>query len=208
MLKPPRLLIATTNAGKIRELRELFSGISLSMCSLSDYPEFPEAVETGITFEENAILKARHYSSLSGQWTLADDSGLEVEALGGTPGVYSARYGGTQATYLERMAQLLSELNETGDAARRARFACVLALVRPGDEEIITFHGVCHGSIARRPRGSGGFGYDPIFIPDGYTQTFGEISSEAKQRLSHRSRAAVGVQKYFENELSRHSLTD
>lgn len=187
----PPLLIATTNPGKVRELSELFSGLAVRLRSLSDFPNLPEVEETGATFEENAIIKVGTYSKLTGSWTLADDSGLEVEALGGAPGVYSARYGGKDASYSERMARLLSELEATGDHARRARFVCVIALANPVGEEIQTFTGECKGTIAYSPRGSGGFGYDPIFVPEGYTQTFGEMSSNAKQHLSHRARAAV-----------------
>ncbi len=183
------LLVATHNEGKTRELAELLSGIPLRLRSLKEFPWVEEADETGSTFEENAVLKARHYGSLCGLWTLADDSGLEVEALGGVPGVYSARYGGRAISYPERMALLLEELNATGDGERRARFVCVIALSDPRTGEVETFDGICEGRIAQAPRGTGGFGYDPLFIPEGYKQSFGELPSEIKQSLSHRSRA-------------------
>lgn len=191
-----KLLIATTNMGKVKELSEYLSNCAPPLCSLSDY-DIQEAEETGTTFEENAIIKARHYSLLTGLWTLADDSGLEVQALGGAPGVYSARYGGKDASYPERISKLLRELDMTGDTTRNARFVCVLALALPGDARTHTFEGECKGRIARSPRGFGGFGYDPIFIPDGDSQTFGEMTSVGKQRFSHRARAAAQLKQYL-----------
>lgn len=196
------LLIATTNRGKVRELTEIFSGLLPRLRSLSEFAATPEAEESGATFEENAVIKARHYSSHTGLWTLADDSGLEVEALGGRPGVYSARYGGTEATYPERIARLLGEIAETGDHERRARFVCVIALAAPGDDTVHTFDGECRGRIAHAPRGTNGFGYDPVFIPDGHAQTFGELPDDAKQNLSHRARAAAKVRDYIQRKLS------
>jgi XTP/dITP diphosphohydrolase len=183
------LLVATHNEGKTRELSELLAGVPLKLRNLSEFPWVAEAEETGATFEENAVIKARHYSSLTGLWTLADDSGLEVEALGGAPGVYSARYGGRGISYVERMALLLEALAATGDRGRRARFVCVIALADPRSGEVETFEGVCEGRIADEPRGSGGFGYDPLFIPEGHARSFGELPPEIKQSLSHRARA-------------------
>lgn len=183
------LLVATHNEGKTRELSELLADTPLKLRSLSEFPQVEEAEETGETFVENAVLKARHYGSRCGLWTLADDSGLEVDALGGAPGVYSARYGGRAISYAERMALLLKELNATGDEERRARFVCVIALADPRAGAVETFEGVCEGRIADAPRGTGGFGYDPLFIPEGYAQSFGELPPEIKQSLSHRARA-------------------
>jgi XTP/dITP diphosphohydrolase len=200
MRKPSPLLIATTNPGKIRELRAIFSGALPYLRTLAEFAEMPEAEETGATFAENAVIKARHYALHTGLWTLADDSGLEVEALGGAPGVYSARYGGKEASYAERMSRLLGELD--GAATRRARFVCVLALAEPEQEATLTFLGECTGSIANRPRGSGGFGYDPIFVPDGYNQTFGEMTPHGKKLLCHRSRAAEQLCRYLQAEFS------
>lgn len=207
MNRLPELLIATTNRGKIRELTEIFSGLVPRLRSLQEFAATPEAAETGATFEENAVIKARHYSLHSGVWTLADDSGLEVEALGGAPGVFSARYGGAGATYPARMARLLEEIAATGDRDRRARFVCVIALAAPGEESVRTFAGECRGHIAHAPRGEGGFGYDPVFVPEGHTRTFGELPAEAKQTLSHRARAAAGVRDYIRRELSESGLT-
>ncbi len=207
MTARPELLIATTNPGKIAELTESFSGLVPRLRSLSEFAATPEAVETGTTFEQNAVIKALHYSAHTGLWTLADDSGLEVEALGGAPGVYSARFGGSSASYPERMARLLAEIAQTGDAARRARFVCVIALATPGARDIHTFTGECRGRLARAPRGTGGFGYDPVFIPDGHAETFGELPAEAKQNLSHRARAAAKVRDHIREKFSEIGLT-
>lgn len=203
MHKPSQLLIATTNPGKIRELTEAISGLVPRLRTLAEFTEIPEAEETGSTFAENAIIKAKHYARHTGLCALADDSGLEVEVLGGAPGVYSARYGGKEASYPERMSRLLSEIYDAGaTATRRARFVCVLAIADPHDEATRTFTGECKGSIADRPRGSSGFGYDPIFVPDGYSQTFGEMTPSGKKLLCHRSRAAEQVSRYFQDEFS------
>jgi XTP/dITP diphosphohydrolase len=191
------LLVATHNAGKVRELTALLEGLPLRLRMLSELPWIAEAEETGDTFAQNAALKARHYCSESGLWTMADDSGLVVDALGGAPGVYSARYGGRGISYAERMALLLEALSASADTERRARFVCVIALAAPHTGEVETFEGVCEGRIAQAPRGTGGFGYDPLFIPDGYTQSFGELPPEVKQRLSHRSRALMQAQSYL-----------
>jgi XTP/dITP diphosphohydrolase len=191
------LLVATHNEGKTRELVELLAGIPLRLRSLSELPWIEEAEETGATFEENAVLKARHYSSRSGFRSLADDSGLVVDALGGAPGVYSARYGGRGISYAERMALLLEALGATGDAERRARFVCVIALADPRTGRVETFEGVCEGRIAEAPKGAGGFGYDPLFIPEGYAQSFGELAPEIKQSLSHRSRALSKARQFL-----------
>lgn len=182
------LLVATKNAGKVRELTELLVGLPLRLRNLSDFPAAPEVDETGATFEENARLKAVGYGEHARLLTLADDSGLEVAALGGEPGVRSARYGGL-ATDAERTARLLEELARTNDAERRARFVCVIALALPPSDRLHFFEGTCEGRIARAPAGSHGFGYDPVFCPDGYEQTFGQLPDETKEQLSHRARA-------------------
>ena len=193
----PELLVATHNEGKTRELAGLLADTRLKLRSLSEFPRVEEAEETGETFVENAVLKARHYGSRCGLWTLADDSGLEVEALGGAPGVYSARYGGRAISYAERMALLLRELNATGDEERRARFVCVIALAAPRAGAVETFEGVCEGRIADAPRGTGGFGYDPLFIPEGYAQSFGQLPPEIIQNLSHRARALAKARQHL-----------
>jgi XTP/dITP diphosphohydrolase len=183
------LLVATNNSGKVRELSQLLSGFPLRLRLLRDFAGVAEAEESGSTFAENATLKALHYSAQSGLLTLSDDSGLVVDALGGAPGVYSARYAGREATYAERMSKLLGELGATGDADRRARFVCVIAVADPSTGALHTFEGTCEGRIAHEPRGAGGFGYDPVFIPEGHGRTFGELPEQVKHSLSHRARA-------------------
>jgi XTP/dITP diphosphohydrolase len=183
------LLVATNNAGKVRELSQLLSDFPLHLRLLGEFPDIDEAEETGETFTENATIKALYYSAHIRLPTLSDDSGLVVDALNGAPGVRSARYAGREATYAERMSKLLGELDATGDEERRARFVCVIAVADPAAGTLQTFEGTCEGRIARAPRGTGGFGYDPLFIPDGHERTFGELPSEIKQTLSHRARA-------------------
>ncbi|HVF51620.1 MAG TPA: RdgB/HAM1 family non-canonical purine NTP pyrophosphatase [Pyrinomonadaceae bacterium] len=203
----PELLIATRNAGKVREFASLLAGAPLRIRGLEEFPQTTEVEETGRTFAENASLKARVYSAQTGLWTLADDSGLEVEALGGAPGIFSARYGGPHATTdAERTARLLSELAQTKDDARRARFVCVIALARPHADAPELFTGECTGRIAHAPRGMNGFGYDPVFMPDGYEQTFGELSSEIKHDLSHRARALRGALAFIFRQLEEARL--
>lgn len=183
------LLIATRNAGKVRELERLLAGLPLRLRSLAEFPEIVEVEETGATFSENAALKATGYAAQTRLWTIADDSGLEVEALGGAPGVHSARYGGAGLTDTGRTARLLAELGRTGDEERRARFVCAIAIADADARLVHTSTGTCAGSIAHEPRGSEGFGYDPVFIPDGYQESFGELSQDIKQLISHRARA-------------------
>jgi XTP/dITP diphosphohydrolase len=183
------LLLATNNAGKVRELSELLSNFPLRLRLLNEFPGVDEAEETGQTFAENATIKALHYSARTGLLTLSDDSGLSVDALGGAPGVYSARYAGRAANYAERMSKLLGELDATGDTERRARFVCVIAVADPSAGTLHTFEGECRGRLAQAPRGTGGFGYDPLFIPDGHDRTFGELPADIKRSLSHRARA-------------------
>ena len=197
MAQHTELLVATNNAGKVRELSQLLSGAPLRLRLLSEFEGVAEAEETGTTFAENAVLKALHYSSHAGLLTLSDDSGLVVDALGGAPGVYSARYAGAGATYAERMRKLHAEVESTGVADRRARFVCVIAVADPSDNTVETFEGVCEGRLARAPRGAGGFGYDPLFIPEGHDKTFGELPEQVKHSLSHRARALAGAVRHL-----------
>ena len=192
------LLIATRNPGKVCEVGMLLEGLPLRLRSLAEFPETMEVEETGATFTENAALTARGYAAQMRLWTLADDSGLEVEALGGAPGVFSARYaGGAHVSDAERLAHLLAELSRTGDAERRARFVCVIAIADPDARLVNTSTGTCEGSIAIAPRGVNGFGYDPVFIPHGYQQTFGELPPEIKQHISHRARALEAARSFL-----------
>src|SRR5213082_2388604 len=189
-----RLLLATRNAHKAREIQEIL-GPEWKLPDLTAYPEISEIVESGKSFEENAKLKAIAVSKELPGLIIADDSGLEVEALGGAPGIYSARYAGVNASNTERIAKLLRRLanvDPKGDQ-RRARFRCVLAIAR--DCHVLAiFEGVVDGKIAERPRGSHGFGYDPIFIPDGFEETFAELPEEVKNNISHRAKAIRKLQ--------------
>jgi XTP/dITP diphosphohydrolase len=187
-----RLLVATRSPHKLRELRELLALEDAEMVSLDDLGIVGEPVEDGATFETNARLKARYYGRASGLPTLADDSGLEVDALGGGPGVRTRRYAGEDATDADNNARLLAELEGLGPDERGARYVCVLALALPG-ERVHVRRGTTRGRIAIRPKGSGGFGYDPIFEPASEPlggRTLGQWSADEKNRISHRSRAA------------------
>jgi len=196
------LLIATNNAGKIRELNRLLAELPLRLRQLSEFSQIIEVEETGKTFAENAQLKARLYSRQTNLWTLADDSGLEVDALGGAPGVFSARYAGQNASDEERNARLLAELGQTDEEHRTARFNCAIALYDPATGAMETFEGTCEGRIAGHPRGLHGFGYDPLFIPSGYAHTFGELSDDVKQQISHRARALAAFRLYLNRRYS------
>ena len=184
-----RLLLATRNAHKTREIQEIL-GPDFELRDLTAYPEISEIVERGKSFEENAKLKAIAVSKELPGLIIADDSGLEVEALDGAPGIYSARYAGKNATDEQNVKKLLSELAGTGAKTRqrKARFRCVIALVRAG-KLLATFNGAADGTIVDRPRGSYGFGYDPIFVPNGFEQTFAELPAKVKNRISHRAKA-------------------
>ena len=184
-----KLLVATGNIGKLNELSGLLAGMPIELISLSDIGSFDEIEETGSTFAANAALKASGYALLAQVPTLADDSGLEVEALDGRPGVLSARYGGADLGFDKKMLMLLAELDKTGDIQRRARFVCSIAIANAAGEIVHSAEGSCHGTLALDPRGTNGFGYDPLFIPDGFDQTFGELSDADKQKISHRARA-------------------
>ena len=185
----PKLLIATRNAGKMRELRQLLGGVPYEIVSLDDLGIADEIAETGATFEENAALKAEGYSRLSGLLTLADDSGLEVDALGGAPGVRSARYAGADASDADRVSLLLKNLANTRADDRSARFRCVIAIAAPGARTRF-YASVCEGRIAPAPRGDNGFGYDPIFAFPELGMTMAELPAERKNAVSHRARAA------------------
>jgi len=183
-----KLLIATGNVGKIVELKGLVADLRIEVVGLDSFPYVSEVPETGSTFGENARLKAIGYAEQTGLPALADDSGLEVSALQGRPGVLSARYGGN-VPFTEKMQTLLSELELTGATDRSARFVSAIALSMPDGSVLAEAEGICSGRLAEQPRGGGGFGYDPLFIPEGYDETFGELPSEIKAQISHRSRA-------------------
>jgi XTP/dITP diphosphohydrolase len=180
------LVIGTRNIHKLREIRQILAVPNLALLSALDFPDIPEVIEDGDSFEANAIKKATALSLATGLWALADDSGLEVEALNGAPGVYSARFAGEPVSYEANNRKLLKLLEK--ETNRRARFRCVIALSGPTGKAQ-TVEGVCSGSIIRECRGAGGFGYDPLFVPDGYSQTFAELPAEQKNAISHRGRA-------------------
>ena len=184
-----KLLIATHNHGKVREYRDLLSGLPLEVTYLDAEGITHEVGETGSTMEENARLKAREYTRLSGLWTWADDSGLEVDALDGAPGVYSARYAGEGATDADRYRKLLDALTAVPWERRTARFRCAVALATPaGDMRVVD--GICEGIIAFGPAGTNGFGYDPVFYMPEHSATMAQLPSEVKNRVSHRARAS------------------
>lgn len=192
---PATLLIATTNRGKRREVMQVLSFLRLRLLSLADFPTLPEAVEDGRTFEENACIKALHYARLTNHWTLADDSGLWVDALGGAPGVHSARYAGIPPDNAANNRKLIADLHDMPPDQRTARFICVMALARPArpsaDDPVIfaTARGEMEGVIIDTPRGENGFGYDPHFsIPD-LGKTAAELPPEWKNAISHRGKA-------------------
>jgi XTP/dITP diphosphohydrolase len=190
-VSPRRVVLASANRGKQREFAALLGQKDIELV-LQDALGIQSVPETGNTFEANALLKARHAAGRSGLAALADDSGLEVDALGGRPGVYSARFAGEAASDQQNNARLLAELAGVPRSARTARYRCVLALVRAAsDAAPLLASGVWEGAIAFEPRGAQGFGYDPLFIPEGLAQRAAELPPELKHRLSHRGRAAV-----------------
>ena len=188
-----KILIATKNTGKVREIQEMLAGLPFQLQSLSELANIVEPEETGSTFAENAALKASYYALQSNSWALADDSGLEVEALNNAPGIFSARYAGENADDSERIAKLLAELDQTGGENRLARFVCAMAVADENGKIKFTAEGICGGKIASATVGTNGFGYDPIFIPDGFSKTFGELSNDVKRQISHRKRAIYEI---------------
>lgn len=199
---PNELLIATSNNGKIAELHSFLRPLSLGLRSLVEFPEVAEVAETGESFADNAILKARGYAMQTQLWTLADDSGLEVDALNGAPGIYSARYGGEGLSDADRTQRLLETLSQLGGADRHARFVCVIAIADPSGEVSNVSTGICEGRIAFAPRGMNGFGYDPVFVPEGYEQSFGELTTEIKEKISHRARALSAARAFILDHFS------
>ncbi len=191
------LVVASNNEGKLREIKEILSDLNLDLKSLKDYPEIPEIIEDGKTFEENALKKAREAFSILQVPVLADDSGLEVHALNMQPGVYSARFAGEPKDYQKNNQKLLKFLENYHDDERKARFRCVVVFKTFETEHIV--EGFCTGRIINELRGSGGFGYDPLFIPDGYQQTFAELSQEVKNSISHRGRAFILIKPIIKN---------
>ena len=190
------LLLATGNAHKTEEIQKIL-GSSISVHDLSSLPEVGEIIEDADSFEGNANIKSTTVSQLTNEFVLSDDSGLCVNALGGAPGIYSARYAGENAQMEENKELLISNLK--GKEDRQASFVCVLSVAKAG-EVIATFRGECPGSIISDERGNGGFGYDPLFIPEGYTKTFSELPEETKNAISHRAKAMEKFQEWLSSQ--------
>lgn len=200
-LEIAELVAATRNPHKLTELQRLLKGLDLEILSLERFEGLGEVEETGATFEENARLKALSYAQQTGLPCVADDSGLEVEALGGAPGVYSSRYAGPGADGRALCTKLLGEMHEVPDGRRQAQFRCAVALGF-GERVILTTEGRASGRIIREMKGTGGFGYDPVFVPDGYDRTFAEMQPQEKDSISHRSKALSQLRWKLEKLLS------
>ncbi|MGE3512436.1 MAG: RdgB/HAM1 family non-canonical purine NTP pyrophosphatase [Vicinamibacterales bacterium] len=191
----PRLLVATTNPGKLREIREMLAGVPVTLATLAHWPDLPAPEETGTTFSENARLKADYYAAATGLPTVAEDSGLEIDALGGAPGIESARFAGVESTYPEKFAIIYRQLADVPQDRWTARFVCALAFV-DGGQPPFEARGTIEGRIATEPRGTGGFGYDPIF----YYPPFGCTLAEAGARkgdVSHRAAAFAKLRAFL-----------
>ncbi|GLW05031.1 non-canonical purine NTP pyrophosphatase [Microtetraspora sp. NBRC 13810] len=185
-----RLVLATRNAGKIVELRRILAaaGLAVELAGMEEFPEIGDVPETGLTFAENALIKARAIASATGLPAVADDSGLCVDALNGMPGVFSARWSGRHGDDEANLNLLLAQVADVPAGHRGAHFACAAALALPSGEERVV-EGALHGVIVDKPRGAGGFGYDPIFVPEGGIRTTAELTSAEKDAISHRGRA-------------------
>lgn len=191
-----RLVLATSNPNKIREIRSVLAGVPYELVGLDRFPPVAPPDEDGRTFTENARLKARAYAAATGELVVAEDSGLEIDALDGQPGVESARYGGADATYRQKFERIYEALRDRGVSGSTARFVCALSLARDG-EIVFEARGTVEGTIASRPRGDGGFGYDPIFFYPPYGRTLGEVSAEEKAAVSHRGKAFAALRQYI-----------
>jgi XTP/dITP diphosphohydrolase len=198
----PRLVLGTRNSKKLRELVELLGDLGIDLANLSAYPGAPDVDETGTTFEENARLKAATLAPVLNQWVLGEDSGLVVPALGGQPGVYSARWAGKHGDDAANNGKLLAELRGMTGERRAAYYVSTAALSDPAGNVVAVVDGRCHGVIADAPRGRGGFGYDPLFVIPEYHATFGELSATVKHALSHRGRAIAKLRPILRQKLA------
>lgn len=188
-----KLLVATHNKGKVTEFAEMLQDMEIEWLSLDDLGVTEDVAETGRTFRENGVLKAQAYAAVSGLLTLADDSGLEVDALDGAPGVYTARYGGGGLTAVQRYEKLLDDIKHVPDPQRTARFRCVIVLAAPDGSLLGESEGVCEGRIALAPAGDNGFGYDPVFYLPAFSQTMAQLTAPQKHQISHRGRAMQAI---------------
>lgn len=194
-MKYETIVVASRNPHKAEEIRTLLAGLSVTVKDLRDFPDCPEVIEDGETLEENAMKKARSAFRCTGLPVIADDTGLEVYYLLGAPGIYSARYAGENATYADNNRKLLNEMTQVPARRRQGRFRCVIALVDKSGEHM--FEGKVEGSILLSERGDNGFGYDPVFRPDGFAQSFAELSAEKKNAISHRGRAMQALTSFL-----------
>lgn len=192
------IVLATRNRDKVREIKKILNGINVRLLSLDDFPGCPKVVEDGETLEANAKKKALVVSQYTKKLSLAEDTGLEVEALSGVPGIHSARFAGDNCTYEDNNRKLLKLMEKLSWGERRARFRCVAALARP-EGEVVTCEGVCEGMIAFEMKGKSGFGYDPLFLLPEYSKTFAELGEELKNKISHRARALAKIKKIINN---------
>jgi XTP/dITP diphosphohydrolase len=192
-----KIVLATANKDKVREMRHALAGLDVEILTRDDFPGIPDVVEDGATIEDNAAKKARAVCGATGMPAVADDTGLEVDALGGEPGVFSSRFAGEGATYADNVRKLLRELERVPAGERTARFRCVIALVEPSGAEVFV-EGICEGTIAEEPRGSSGFGYDPVFLVPSRGRTFAELTLEEKDTISHRGQAMARMRRVLE----------
>jgi XTP/dITP diphosphohydrolase len=193
-----KLFLATGNEGKIKEMRKLLADLEVEIVTSKEIGEIPEVVEDGETLRENAIKKAKEVADYTDLATIADDTGLIVNVLDAKPGVYSARYAGINATDEDNNQKLLKELAEVSQKERKAYFKTVIALINP-DGKLKTVEGICKGYITNQPMGENGFGYDPLFIPEGYDSSFAQLSSEEKNKISHRAKALNKMKEYLKS---------
>ena len=214
MISTPQfeIVIATHNPGKIREIQQALRSLPVKLRYLNHFPDIPVVNEVGQTYAENAALKAIGYAKETGLCTLADDSGLEVEALGGRPGQLSAHFGGEHSSDLDRIEKLLAAISQSGNPERTARFVCCMALAgwrarrkqARGQPRLLTItEAICEGEIAPAASGVKGFGFDPLFVPAGYNATFGELPMEVKRRISHRAKALAAIRVFLDSWLAQ-----
>ncbi len=196
-----RLVLATRNANKVREIRQILADLPVEVCSLLDYRSVPDVEETGTTFAENAVLKARAAAEATGEVAMADDSGLAIDALDGAPGVYSNRFAGPDATDRDKIDKVLALLRDVPAERRTARFVAAVAVASP-DGRVETVAGTCEGRIGFAPRGEHGFGYDPIFLLPELGLTMAELTDEEKNRISHRARAVTQAREVLQHFLA------
>jgi len=192
-----RIVLATRNEDKVFEIRNLFAGLDIELVTLSRFPDLPDVVEDGASLKENAVKKARDVAQQTQMTAFADDTGLEVDALNGAPGIYSARFAGENATYRDNVKKLLHALQGLPKEKRKARFRTVVAVYN--NKDVFTVEGVCEGSIATAPKGCSGFGYDSVFFVPEFGCTFAEMGLELKNRISHRAKAFLNLKRKLEN---------